>query len=134
MKMKNFHTIILELVISFNKYLRSTYYFLFIRHGSSLRANSQVSILKKRTGQSIVEYFLLFTIIIALTVIGISRLFPRIQESFTTIQSAAIEGIIHADIDGSEGGDGGGGGGGDDGGDDCEDDCGDDDGDEPKLE
>ncbi len=93
--MRKNHLIGMKLIISFNKYLRSTYYyFLFMIHGSVFVANALA--LKKRVGQSVLEYFLLFTVIIVFTVIGVSTFFPNVRASFNSIQNAAIERIIHA--------------------------------------
>ncbi len=85
--------IIQELVTSFKKYLISSYVLL---SGVALLA-ANILIPSKRTGQAIMEYFLLFGVIIALTVIGVSTFFPRVQAGFNEIQNASIERINHAD-------------------------------------
>jgi len=92
--MRKNHLIVVKLIISFKKYLIRTYYFLFMIHGSVFTAN--VIALKKRIGQSILEYFLLFTVIIVFTVIGVSTFFPSVRAAFNTIQREAIERIVHA--------------------------------------
>jgi len=98
-------TIIFErLKISFKNFLRSSpLYILFRVHGFQklipVRRNSIPGFfmsLRKRSGQVILEYFILFTIIVALTVIGISTFFPSVQDTFSGIRDSAIERIKNA--------------------------------------
>ena len=97
MKMKKLFLVGQEFVISLKKSFLSYYYFLFMVHGYLFLASVNATILKRRTGQSVLEYFLLFMVIIVLTVIGISTFFPRIQDTFNNVQNAAIERILNAD-------------------------------------
>lgn len=71
-----------KLVICFKKNLISYY---------------PILITPQETSQVVIEYFIIFTILIVLTVIGISTFFPNVQSSFNAVQNAALERIIHAD-------------------------------------
>jgi len=68
--------------ISFKKFLLSYYH--NISHSTS------------ETSQVILEYFILFTIIAALTIIGLSTFFPKIQQSFSAMQVSAVDRIVNA--------------------------------------
>ena len=92
-----------ELKIRFKKFfLSSPFILLFRLHGSYQFAPIKNSLAlftkshRKKLGQVIIEYFILFTIIAVLTVIGVSTFFPRIQESFSEIQKTAIDNITQA--------------------------------------
>ena len=92
-----------RLKISFKKFLRSSpLVILFRLHGSQKLIPARnftpvffISIRKKR-GQVIIEYFILFTIITALTIITTSTFFPSIQDTFSNIRDSAIERINSA--------------------------------------
>ncbi|MDD5292669.1 MAG: hypothetical protein PHY46_05785 [Candidatus Omnitrophica bacterium] len=78
------------LKISLKKYLRSGYNLL-----SQAISNSLNSLIIHR-GQVTIEYFILFTVIAALTVIGLSTFFPQIKQTFWNMQDAAVEAIVKA--------------------------------------
>lgn len=88
------------LKISFEKSLISYGNFLSRTSSNSFTPNRSVdsgfSFATKTMGQVIIEYFILFTIIAALTVIGLSTFFPKIQETFSAMQSSAVERIVNA--------------------------------------
>jgi len=93
-----------ELRIRFKKFLLSFPFILLFRIHSSYQfapiKNSLAVFTKshrKKLGQVILEYFILFTIIAVLTVIGISTLYRRIQASFSNVQDAAIGRIVNAE-------------------------------------
>lgn len=50
----------------------------------------------KTRSQAILEYFILFTIIALLTIIGVSTFFPKVQGSLNAMQSAAVDSIVSA--------------------------------------
>ena len=98
---KNFNN--LELIISFRKFFKSSSCSFILFFNSFTMIDGYLPVVpqmagtrKRKSGQSVLEYFLLFTVIIAFTVIGISAFFPRIQASFNSVQNAAIERIINA--------------------------------------
>lgn len=68
-----------RLRISFEKYLISP--------------SSLFNYFNKTRGQAILEYFIIFTIIALLTVIGLSTFFPKVRDSLGAMQSAAIDSI-----------------------------------------
>jgi len=78
------------LKISLKKYLRSGCNFL-----SQAISNSLNSLIR-HTGQVTIEYFIIFTVIAALTVIGLSTFFPQIRQTLWNMQNAAVEAIVKA--------------------------------------
>ncbi len=82
-----------KLIISFKKYLLSKRWL----QGFRSKYNSGGTFLKSNNGQVVIEYFVLFAIIAAITIIGMSKLFPRLQSSFVDMQHGAMERVIKAD-------------------------------------
>jgi Flp pilus assembly pilin Flp len=56
----------------------------------------EISFEKSLRSQSTLEYFILFTIIALFTVIGMSTFFPKIQQSFSAMQSSAVARIVNS--------------------------------------
>jgi Flp pilus assembly pilin Flp len=56
----------------------------------------EISFEKSLRSQSTLEYFILFTIIALFTVIGMSTFFPKIQQSFSAMQSSAVDRIVNS--------------------------------------
>ena len=87
---------ILELIISFNKYLRS-FYLLFVTHGSHpIAIPSPSKITSKRIiGQSALEYSLLLVVIAGIMLTFFANGFQPLKDIFNSTHNKMMERIVN---------------------------------------